>query len=76
MCVICGRSSCATWMHSIAEQDAYAPAIEAYDKYVEVRDRCREAWKGQEDEDIAPACDECGSTDCNGECMGDGLMGG
>jgi len=32
-------------------------------------------WTPKESED-APPCPVCFSKECNGECMGDGLMGG
>lgn len=47
MCEICGRGSCATWMHSAEEQERYAPAIEAFERARDIRDAIREA----EDED-------------------------
>lgn len=36
-CHICGRSSCADWMHSIKEQEKFAPAIELFEKAEELR---------------------------------------
>lgn len=42
MCDICGRSSCANWMHSTDEQERYAPAIEAFERAREIRERIRD----------------------------------
>lgn len=40
-CHICGRGSCASWMHSIEEQERYAPAIELFEKAEELREKIR-----------------------------------
>ena len=42
-CDICGRGSCATWFHSIAEQERFEKVIEAFDKAREMRDEVRSA---------------------------------
>ena len=49
--MICRRSSCAYWMHSAEEQERYKPAIEAYEKYLEVLEEC----KNNESEEHEPA---------------------
>ena len=49
-CFICGRSGCSNWFHSTDEQVAFEPAEEAYEKFLEVREQCRQSWTG-EDED-------------------------
>ncbi len=45
-CFICGRSGCSNWMHSTDEQEAFEPAEEAYEKFLEVREECRQEWQG------------------------------
>jgi len=40
-CDICGRSSCSTCFHSIAEQERYASVIDAFDRARELRDKVR-----------------------------------
>ena len=34
--------------HSIEEQNAFEETEEAYDKFLEVRDKCREDWNNQD----------------------------
>ena len=41
MCDICGRGSCAAWMHSAEEQERYADVIEAFDRARDLRDQIR-----------------------------------
>lgn len=41
MCDICGRSSCANWMHSLEEQERYAKVIEAFEQARELREELR-----------------------------------
>ena len=41
MCFICGRSSCCESFHSIREQERFAPAIELYEKAIELREKIR-----------------------------------
>jgi hypothetical protein len=40
-CDICGRGSCANWLHSADEQRKYEKVIEAFDKARELRDEVR-----------------------------------
>lgn len=47
-CDICGRGSCASWMHSTEEQERYAEVIEAFERARDIRDRIR-----NEDDDDA-----------------------
>lgn len=39
MCAICGRGACSESFHSLEEQERYAPAIEAFEKYLEIREK-------------------------------------
>ena len=41
MCFICGRSSCCESFHTIQEQERFAPAIELYEKAIELREKIR-----------------------------------
>jgi len=50
-CFICGRGGCASWMHSSEEQEAFAPAEEAYDRFLDVREQCRQEWQAGDDDD-------------------------
>ena len=45
-CFICGRSGCSNWMHAADEQEAFEPAEEAYEKFLEIREECRSTWQG------------------------------
>ena len=45
-CFICGRSACCQSFHSLEEQEAFEPAEEAYERFLEMREKCREAWRG------------------------------
>lgn len=40
MCFICGRTNCCPAFHSLEEQSIFAPAEEAYEKFLEVREQC------------------------------------
>lgn len=51
MCFICGRGSCCPSFHSLEEQEAYEPAEEAYDKYLEIRAQCEAAYNQSEEDD-------------------------
>jgi len=42
MCDICGRGSCATWMHSAEEQERYEKVIEAFEHARDLRDQVRD----------------------------------
>jgi len=37
--------------HSLEEQEAFEDAEEAYEKFIEIRDRCREELANREDEE-------------------------
>ncbi len=50
MCFICGRGNCMPSFHSVEEQEAFSDADEAYDNFIEVRDRCRQEFNENEDE--------------------------
>lgn len=43
MCDICGKVSCANWMHSSEEQEKYAKVIDAFDRARELREQVRHA---------------------------------
>lgn len=40
-CHICGRGGCASWMHSLEEQERYAEVIELFEKAEELREKIR-----------------------------------
>lgn len=50
-CYICGRGNCTPSFHSPEEQQAFEKAEEAYDRFLEVREACRQEWLNLE-------CDE------------------
>lgn len=41
MCDICGRGSCANWMHSSDEQKRYEKVIDAFDRARALREEVR-----------------------------------
>ncbi len=49
MCYICGRSSCCPSFHSRELQKAYEPAGEAYDRFLVIRQECKEKWREEEE---------------------------
>ena len=49
-CDICGRSSCANWMHSAEQIDRYSDVIEAVDKARELRKLLEEEEEEEEAE--------------------------
>jgi len=51
MCFICGRGNCCPMFHSIEQQQAFEPASDAYDKFLEVREQCAIDYAGGEEED-------------------------
>jgi transcription elongation factor Elf1 len=53
-CHICGRSSCASWMHSLEEQERYASAIELFEKAEELREKIRNE-EAEEEKEIGHA---------------------
>ena len=48
-CFICGRGSCMPLFHSAEEQQVFEPAEDAYDRYIEILEECRDAWRGVDD---------------------------
>ncbi len=46
-CFICGRGNCIPSFHSLDEQAAYEPAETAYEKYLDVRAKCREDYENR-----------------------------
>lgn len=51
MCYICGRGNCMPMFHSSEEQRAFAPAEEAYDRFLEIREQCREDYNSREEDE-------------------------
>lgn len=54
-CFICGRGSCTPSFHSLDEQSAYEAAEIAYEKYLDVRSKCKEDYQNRcqlDEEDI------------------------
>lgn len=51
MCDICGRGSCANWMHSLEEQERYEKVIEAFDKARDLREQLQAEIADEEGED-------------------------
>lgn len=49
-CDICGRSSCTSSFHSIAEQERYEKVIEAFEKARTLRARVRNEIDAEEEE--------------------------
>ncbi len=41
MCVICCRNSCCESFHSLEEQEKYQKALDAYNKFLEIRAEIR-----------------------------------
>lgn len=60
-CPICGRGNCCESFHSHAEQERYAPAIEAFERYLEIRQRIYNDI--EQEAEAAPECERCGCTD-------------
>lgn len=50
-CHICGRGNCLGSFHSAEEQEAFAPAEEAYERFIEIRAKCRAEWEDAESSD-------------------------
>ena len=50
-CYICGRDTCTPSFQPLEEQDAYEAAGEAHEKFLEVREKCREDWEEREEEE-------------------------
>ena len=49
-CLICGRGACCSSFHSLAEQEAFEPAEEAYERFIEIREVCRSVFEENDDE--------------------------
>ena len=49
-CDICGRGSCASWMHSEEEQNKYEKVITLFEKARELRQEVRDAEEQEEDD--------------------------
>lgn len=41
-CDICGRGSCASWMHPATEQEQFADVIEAFERARELRNKVKD----------------------------------
>ena len=50
-CFICGRGNCTPCFHSLKEQQAFDRAEDAYRKFLEVRDECKNEWEDREVEE-------------------------
>lgn len=50
-CYICGGGACMPSFHSLEEQEAFSDAEDAFDNFIEVRDRCRREWAERGDEE-------------------------
>ncbi len=46
-CYICGRGACCSSFHSLAEQEAFEPAEDAYERFLEIREVCRNVFEGE-----------------------------
>ena len=53
-CYICGRGSCVPSFHSLDEQRLFERAEEAYERFIEIRDECRQELEDLDEEE----CDE------------------
>lgn len=49
-CFICGRGSCIPNFHSCEEQRAFEKAEEAFEKFLEIREQCREEFNASQQE--------------------------
>ncbi len=49
-CYICGRGACMPSFHSTEEQQAFEPAEEAYERFIEIREVCRNVFEENDDE--------------------------
>lgn len=49
-CYICGRGSCCGSFHSIEEQKVFERASDAYDRFLEIRQQCRDEFNAIEEE--------------------------
>lgn len=50
-CYICGRGACTPMFHSLDEQKAFEPAETAYEKFLEVREKCRQEYNESQSEE-------------------------
>ena len=50
MCDICGRGSCASWMHSSKEQKRYEKVIDAFEKARDLREQVRSEAESEDDD--------------------------
>jgi len=48
MCLICGRGNCCPMFHSTEEQAAFSEAVEAWERFLEIRERCAIEYQAQE----------------------------
>ena len=51
MCFICGRGNCVPSFHSLEEQQAFEPAEEAYERYLEIKEECRHRYNEDTEEE-------------------------
>lgn len=54
-CVICGRGNCTMSFHSLEEQSYFEEAEQAFERYLDIRERCRQEWldSGSDEEENA-----------------------
>lgn len=64
MCFICGRGNCCPQFHSHEEQAIFEPAREAFENYLEVREKCV-AELEQQDNEPDRECQYCGEESCD-----------
>lgn len=50
-CFICGRGNCIPSFHSLEEQKAYSDAEVAYEKFLDIRQRCKEDFENRCEEE-------------------------
>lgn len=51
MCYICGRGNCCPSFHQIEEQEAFAPAEEAFENFLRVKEQCFENYNNRYEEE-------------------------
>lgn len=47
-CFICGKCTCAPSLHSEEKQEYFSDAAEAHENYLNVLDRCMEAYQNRD----------------------------
>jgi hypothetical protein len=57
-CYICGRNSCCGSFHSSEEQKVFERASDAYDRFLEIRQQCRDEYNAIEEEQEEDGADD------------------